>query len=399
MLTPEDIAAARKRIEPYIHRTPLVYSPTFSTMTGCEVYLKLETLQKAGSFKVRGAVHSILQNREAISKGGVVAASAGNHAQGVAIAAGSAGTRATIVMPAGSSVAKQEATRGYGAEIVLAGRNLEESIRYAGELEKRGLFFIHPYDDPNVIAGAGTIGCEILSDLPGVDYVIVPVGGGGLIAGIATAIKGVQEKTRIIGVQSDASDAAYQAFTFGSREAVSPGRTIADGIAVPVPGRESFTLMKKYVDWMYTVTEEEMIQAILLLLERKHLVVEGAGSAALAFLLSGKAVFPPASRIVLVLSGGNIDLGLLSRVMHQAQLRRDRAMWISVVISDSPGSLARMLGIIADTGGNIMDLIHKRDEKGLHPTEIRVEIEIETRGADHQQRIRSMLAGAGYALR
>ncbi len=142
MLTPEDIAAARKRIEPYIHRTPLVYSPTFSTMTGCEVYLKLETLQKAGSFKVRGAVHSILQNREAISKGGVVAASAGNHAQGVAIAAGSAGTRATIVMPAGSSVAKQEATRGYGAEIVLAGRNLEESIRYAGELEKRGLFFI-----------------------------------------------------------------------------------------------------------------------------------------------------------------------------------------------------------------------------------------------------------------
>ncbi len=399
MLTPEDIADAADLIRPHIHRTPLVYSPTFSAMTGCEVYLKLETLQKAGSFKVRGAVHSILKNRKGIGSAGVVAASAGNHAQGVALAAGIAGVRATIVMPVGSSVAKQEAARGYGAEIVIAGRTLQESILYAQVLAERGAFLVHPYDDKHVIAGAGTIGTEILEDLGDVGYVIVPVGGGGLIAGIAAAIKGAGNPARIIGVQAAACDAAYRAFAFEERELVSPGRTIADGIAVPIVGERPFGMIRAFVDRIGIVSEEEMVQAILLLAERKHLVVEGAGSAPLAYLLSGRGMFPERSRIVLIISGGNIDLPLFQRVIHQAQVARDRSMTISVVVDDRPGSLAKLLGTIAGAGGNIHEIIQKRDEKGLHPTEIRVEVEIETRGLLHQERIRSHLTGAGYISR
>ncbi|MCP1714774.1 threonine dehydratase [Methanocalculus alkaliphilus] len=399
MLTPQEIADAADLIRPHIHRTPLVYSPTFSAMTSCEVYLKLETLQKAGSFKVRGAVHSILRNRTRIGTIGVVAASAGNHAQGVALAAGIAGVRATIVMPVGSSVAKQEATRGYGAEVVLVGRTLQDSITYASCLAERGAFLIHPYDDRDVITGAGTIGSEILDEMRDVNYVIVPVGGGGLIAGIAAAVKGAGSQARIIGVQAVACDAAYRAFAFGERQPVRPGRTIADGIAVPIVGEQPFRIIRSSVDEIGTVSEDEMIQAILLLLERKHLVVEGAGSAPLAYLLSGRAVFPKGSRIVLVISGGNIDLPLFQRVIHQALVARDRSMTISVVIDDRPGSLAKVLGILAGAGGNILEIIQKRDEKGLHPTEIRVEIEIEVRGADHQQRIQGDLLSAGYRLR
>ncbi|RQD83513.1 MAG: threonine ammonia-lyase [Methanocalculus sp. MSAO_Arc2] len=397
MLAPVDISLAEDRIASYILKTPLVYSPTISKMTGYDVYLKLETLQKAGSFKIRGAANAILSRKDSIGPGGVVAASAGNHAQGVAIAARDTGLRATIVMPSGSSVAKQEATRSYGAEIVLAGKTLQDSVRYARMLEDKGLFFVHPYDNHDVIAGAGTIGIEIQRDLNEIDAVIVPVGGGGLIAGIATAIRGNGEDTRIIGVQAAACDAAYRAFTFESRELVTPKRSIADGIAVPIIGKHTFPIIRAYVDEMHTVSEEEMTLAILLLIERKRVIAEGAGSAALALLLSGRIAFPPGSRIVLVISGGNIDLSLLERVIHQAQIQRGRAITIHVVIDDIPGSLARLLGIIADAEGNILDIAHKRDEKGLHPSEIKVEIEIETRGVDHQQRIRSVLSDAGYS--
>ncbi|MDO9538532.1 MAG: threonine ammonia-lyase [Methanocalculus sp.] len=396
MLSPEDIAAAEDRIRPFTHRTPLVFSPTFSAMTGCSVYLKLETLQKAGSFKIRGATNAILLQRSLIGPDGVVAASAGNHAQGVALAARSAGVRATIVMPVGSSVAKQEATRGYGAEVVLAGRNLQESVRYARMLEDQGLFFIHPYDDEGVIAGAGTIGSEILEEITTPDVVIVPVGGGGLIAGIATAMNGERRNTRIIGVQSGACDAAYRAFTSGVHETVIPKRSIADGIAVPVAGELPLRLIRRYVDEMYTVTEEEMIDAILLLLERKRLVVEGAGATPLALLLSGRISLPQGSVVVLVISGGNIDLPLLQRVIRQAQIRRDRVMTISVVLDDKPGSLADLLQVIAGAGGNILDIAQKREEKDLHPTEVQVEVEVETRGGLHQQRIRGDILSAGY---
>jgi threonine dehydratase len=365
-------------------------------MTGCSVYLKLETLQKAGSFKIRGATNAILLQRSLIGPEGVVAASAGNHAQGVALAARSAGVRATIVMPVGSSVAKQEATRGYGAEVVLAGRNLQESVRYARMLEDQGLFFIHPYDDEGVIAGAGTIGSEILEEITTPDVVIVPVGGGGLIAGIATAMNGERRNTRIIGVQSGACDAAYRAFTSGVRETVIPKRSIADGIAVPVAGELPLQFIRRYVDEMYTVTEEEMIDAILLLLERKRLVVEGAGATPLALLLSGRISLPQGSVVVLVISGGNIDLPLLQRVIRQAQIRRDRVMTISVILDDRPGSLADLLRVIAGAGGNILDIAQKREDKDLHPTEVQVEVEVETRGALHQQRIRGDILSAGY---
>ncbi|MBR1369719.1 hypothetical protein RJ53_09630 [Methanocalculus chunghsingensis] len=399
MLSPDDISAAYDRISPYIFKTPLVYSPTFSGMTGADVYLKLETLQKTGSFKLRGATNAILNNRSLIGPNGVVAASAGNHAQGVALAAGIAGVRATIVMPVGSSVAKQEATRGYGAEVILAGKTLDETVRYARGLEEKGLFFIHPYDNEEVIAGAGTIGYEILMDLKEPDYIIVPVGGGGLMAGIATAVKGRGTKTRIIGVQASACDAAYRAFQDGKRHLVMPDKTIADGIAVPCVGEIPFEILRTYGDDICLVSEEEMIDAILLLIERKRIIAEAAGAAPLAALVSGRRTFPLGSTVVLVISGGNIDLSLLQRVITQGQIRKDHLLLLSIVIDDRPGSLADLLTVIADAGGNILDLSQRRDRKDLHPTEIRVEIEIEVRGADHQQRIRSHLLSAGYQLK
>jgi len=399
MVSLEDIRAAQQRISGHIIRTPLVYSPFFSARTGARVYLKLETLQKAGSFKVRGATNKILVNIAAVREHGVVAASAGNHAQGVAVAAHTAGVKATIVMPSWASIAKQEATRGYGAEIMIQGSSLEESIGRAAELAREGRLFIHPYDDDEVIAGQGTIGLEIRDDLPGADMIIVPVGGGGLITGIATAVKTIKPDIRILGVQAAACPSASGACATGSPVRVTAQPTIADGIRVAECGARTCPVLKELVDEVVLVTEDEIADAMLLLLERKHIVAEGAGAAPLAALLNGSIAIPPGSNVVLVISGGNVDSAQLFRIVRQAMTRQGRILRFSVLLDDRPGALAGLLSVIAKEGGNILHLDHTQGESDVPVMMARVEIEIETRGREHAGSILSAIRNAGYPVK
>ena len=305
MVTLADIQAASGLLEGKVIRTPLVHSPTISALTGAEIYLKLECMQKAGSFKVRGATYRILSKREEIGRGGVIAASAGNHAQGVAVAASLAGVPATIVMPTWVSLAKQEATTGYGARIILAGESLEESIEVAKRMAaEQDLTFIHPYDDPMIIAGQGTIGLEILSDLPDVQCVVVPVGGGGLIAGIATAMTALRPGIRVVGVQADACPSAQEAIRAGHPVTVEARPTIADGIRVKRTGEIAFPVIRDLVQDIVLVGEEDIVDAVLTLLERKKVLSEGAGAAPLAALLAGAVRVRPGEKVAAVISGG-----------------------------------------------------------------------------------------------
>lgn len=398
MVSLADIRAAEQRIAEHVIRTPLVYSPAISALTGALVYLKLETLQKAGSFKVRGAGNKILANIAAARTRGVVAASAGNHAQGVAVAAHAAGVQATIVMPSWASLAKQEATRRYGAEVVMYGSSLEESIGRAGELAQEGRLFIHPYDDDDVIAGQGTIGLEILHDLPGADMIIAPVGGGGLIAGIATAAKAIRPGVRIIGAQAAACPSAYEAIGAGSPVRVTARPTIADGIRVAESGARTFPVLQELVEGVVLASEEEIADAMLLLLERKHVVAEGAGAAPLAVLLNGSITIPPGSTVVLVISGGNVDSAQLFRIVRQVMARQGRILRFSVLLEDRPGALAELLSLIAMQGGNILHIDHTQGEGEIPVMMARVEIELETRGKDHAEAVLQVIKNTGYRM-
>jgi threonine dehydratase len=400
MVSLEDIKAAETRIFPHIIRTPLVYSSTISDLTGANVYLKLETLQKAGSFKVRGATNKILTYYATASRTtGVVAASAGNHAQGVALAARSAGIPATIVMPEWSTLTKQEATRRYGAQVIVYGLTLEESIEKAKDIARKGNLFIHPYDDDAVIAGQGTIGLEILNDLPATDMIIVPVGGGGLIAGIATAAKGMKPDIVIIGVQAGMCPSAGEALRQGSPCRVLAGKTIADGIRVAETGAHTLPIIRHFVDRHVLVSEEEIADAMLLLLERKHIVAEGAGAVPLAALLNGSIDVPSGSNIVLVISGGNVESSLLFRVIRQSLVRQGRIMSFSVLLDDQPGTLARIITLLAQEQGNILRIHHMEGESDIPALMVRVNIELETRGWDHIRKIKKSLTDGGYEIR
>lgn len=396
MVTLADIRAAEARIAGHVIRTPLVYSPSLSARTGADVYLKLETLQKAGSFKVRGATNKIIANIDAVREHGVVAASAGNHAQGVAVAAHAAGVRATIVMPSWASLSKQEATRGYGAEVLLYGSSLEESITRAGELARGGMLFIHPYDDDEVIAGQGTIGTEILDELPKTDLIIAPVGGGGLIAGIATAAKAIRPGTRITGVQAAACPSAPEAVAAGSPVRVKAQQTIADGIRVAETGSRTYPVLRDLVDRIVLVSENDIADAMLLLLERKHIVAEGAGAAPLAALLNGSIAIDPKSTVVLIISGGNVDSAQLFRIVRQAMARQGRILRFSVLLNDCPGALAGLLSVIAAQGGNIVHIDHTQGEREVPVMMARVEIEVETRGREHAEALLDAITKAGY---
>lgn len=398
MVSLADIRTAERRIAEHVIRTPLVYSPAISALTGARVYLKLETLQKAGSFKVRGATNKILANIHEARQRGVVAASAGNHAQGVAVAAYAAGVPATIVMPSWASIAKQEATRSYGAEVVMHGSSLEESISRAGELADEGRLFIHPYDDDDVIAGQGTIGLEILDDLPCVDMIIIPIGGGGLAAGIATAVTSIRHDIRIIGVQAAACPSAARAVSAGSPVQVTARTTIADGIRVAECGARTFPILQELIDQVVLTSEEEIADAMLLLLERKHVVAEGAGAAPLAALLNGSVTIVPGSVIVLVISGGNVDSAQLFRIVRQAMTRQARILRFSVILDDLPGALAGLLSVIALQGGNILHIDHTQGEGDVPVMMARVEIELETRGRDHADALREAVREAGYHI-
>lgn len=398
MVSLADIRAAERRISRCIIRTPLVFSPTFSEITGAQIYLKLETLQRAGSFKVRGASNKILSHLTEIGDTGVVAASAGNHAQGVAVAAHSADIPVTIIMPEWSSLSKQEAARGYGAQVIIHGQSLEESIEKAQEIARTGRLLIHPYDDEEVIAGQGTIALEIFADLPDADMIVVPVGGGGLIAGIATAAKEQNPDIKIIGVQAEACPSAREAIRQGSPVMVPAGKTIADGIRVAETGVATFPALQRYVDQLVLVSEEEIADAILLLLERKHIVAEGAGAVPLAAIMNGSVEIVPGSKIVLVISGGNIESNQLFRVIRQSLARQGRIMRFSVILDDQPGALARLLSVIAKERGNILHIHHAQGDGDIPVQMAKVTIELETRGRDHSQSLREVLEENAYKI-
>jgi threonine dehydratase len=396
MVTLADIRLAEERIAGTIIRTPVVFSPALSAMTGSKVWLKLETLQRAGSFKVRGAANRILAAGDTVRSCGVVAASAGNHAQGVVVAAHATGVAAVIVMPEWAGISKQEATRGYGAEVVIHGKTLEESIARAEQLAAGGRLFIHPFNDDAVIAGQGTIGLEILADLPETDLIVVPVGGGGLIAGIATAVKALRPEVSVIGVQAAACPSAKEALQKDRPAPVSAGRTIADGIRVAKTGSLAFPIIRKLVDQIVLTTEDEIADAMLLLLERKHIVAEGAGAAPLAALMNGSIDIRPGSTVVLVISGGNVDSAQLFRIVRQSMARQGRILRFSVLLDDQPGSLARLLEVIAKSGGNILHIHHTLGESGVPVQVARVQFELETRGRDHSEEIKNAVKNAGY---
>ena len=398
MVSLADIEAAKIRISHHIIHTPLVYSPTISEMTGANVYLKLETLQKAGSFKVRGATNKILSTRDSSLNHGVVAASAGNHGQGVAVAAHSAGIPATIVMPEWSSLSKQEATRGYGAQVIIHGASLEESITRAQEIADKGALFIHPFNDDEVIAGQGTIALEILDDLPETDMIVVPVGGGGLIAGIATAAKAKKSGISIIGVQAQECASAIEAIRRGVPYHIQAGKTIADGIRVAETGSQTLPLLQQNVDRIVLASEEKITDAMLLLLERKHIVAEGAAAVPLAAFMNGEIIVQPGSNVVLVISGGNIESSQLFKVIRSALFRKGRIMHFSVMLDDHPGTLARLLFVIAQEQGNILHIHHSTGENDLPVFMARVEIELETRGQDHISSIKKRLVDNGYEI-
>ena len=398
MITFESVQNAAKILRDKVIRTPLIHSPSLSRMFGGEIYLKLENLQKTGSFKIRGATYSILINKDKIGSGGVVTASAGNHAQGVALAARLAGIPSTVVMPEWSSISKQEGTRGYGAEVIIEGKNLEESLKKAQEFARKDKTFIHPFEDRDIITGQGTIALEIMEDLEDMDMVLVPVGGGGIISGIAATIKSIRPNVKVIGVQSAACPSAYESYHKKEITKVISEYSIADGISVKQVGNLNFDIIQKYVDDMILVEEDQIAAAILLLLERKKILAEGAGAVSLAALLNGSLTIPQKGRIVLIISGGNVDSSLLGRIVNQGLVINGRIMRLRVRLPDTPGSLAQLLILISRLKANVLHIFHDRNARNLPIYITRVDLDIETRGSEHIEDIARNLKAAGYAL-
>ena len=399
MLSLEDVLEARDRVAETARRTPLEYSHTFSSMTGAEVHLKLETFQRTGSFKIRGATNRILTLSEAERETGVVTASAGNHAQGVALAATRAGVDAKIVMPEGAPISKIKATRGYGAEVLLYGTDYNEAAQRAHEIEREGgRTYVHAFDDETVMAGQGTIGLEILADLPEVDTVVVPIGGGGLIAGIATAIDARAADARVIGVQPEGAAAAARSLEKGELAELDRVETIADGVATRSTGENTFEVIDERVDEVVTVPDAEIAMAITHLLERSKTLVEGAGAIPLAALLSGAFDYEEDEVIVPVLSGGNIDLNTLTTVIVRGLVATGRYVKIRTVLQDRPGALEELVEIISAHRANIYAIQHDRTSRNVGMGDAEVELDLETRGQEHVEELLTSLAECGYEV-
>jgi threonine dehydratase len=392
------IERAQNRLVRVINRTPMVYSDTISNLMGHEVFLKLESLQKAGSFKIRGAYCKLSQLSPAERKRGVVAASAGNHAQGVALAASLLGIHSTIVMPQESSIAKQEATRSYGGEVVLSGSDVNEALDHAREIEKTGKVFVHPFDDEEIIAGQGTMGLEILKEVPGVETIIVPIGGGGLISGISAIVKKRRPRVRIIGVESSHASSAVRSLKRKKIVEVKIRPTLADGIALRRVGELTFPIIQKNVEQVVTVQEDQIASAILMLMERKRVVAEGAGATPLAALLSGRAEVR-GKRVVLVVSGGNIDFNLLDRIIEKGLAQTGRVARFEVCLRDVPGALAKIAGLVGQYRANILHIIHERAARDIAIGYSKVILVLETRNRNHIQEIKNGLKKQNYALR
>jgi threonine dehydratase len=396
---PDDVLSAREVLRPVIRQTPLLESSALSVLLGGPVFLKCENLQRGGSFKVRGAYLRISRLTEAERARGVIAASAGNHAQGVALAASSLGARATVVMPAAAPLPKVAATRSYGAEVILHGAAVEDALAKACELaEETGSIFIHPFEHPDVIAGQGTVGLEIAEQCPQARTVVLPVGGGGLAAGVAVAASSVLPKARLIGVQAEAIAPVPGSVAAGYPVAVTPSATMADGIAVAKPGALTIALLARHGARVLTVTEENLSRALLLCLERAKQLVEPAGAAGVAALLEHPAsLFEPP--VVVVLSGGNIDPLLLSKVLRHGLSAAGRYLAFRCKLPDRPGALATLLAELAALGANVLDVMHERVTADLRVDEAEVNLHLETRGPEHCDSVISQLRKSGYTLR
>ena len=392
-----DIEAARALLAGVVRVTPLERSRLLSLQLGVETWLKCENMQRAGSYKVRGAYTRISRLSDAERARGVVAASAGNHAQGVALAAGLLGARSTVFMPEGAPLPKVSATKGYGASIEYAGNSVDDALVAAREFaERTGAILIHPFDHPDVIAGQGTVGLEILEQCPEVATIVTAVGGGGLVSGVAVAAKALKPDIKIIGVQAEGAAAYPPSLAAGEPIKLLESSTIADGIAVLRPGELTFAHVSKLVDDVVTVSDEDLSAALLILLERHKMVVEPAGGAAVAALLTGKV--PLAGPVVAILSGGNIDPMLLLRVIEHGLASAGRFLRLSVRTGDQPGELARLLGEIAETRANIVDVAHSRHNPRLSFGEVEIQLSVETRGPDHSSALIAALRGAGYIV-
>ena len=392
----KDVQAAHEVVRSQVRHTPVKRSSSLSQATKSEFALKLENFQRTGSFKVRGALNKIHHLTAAERKAGVVCASAGNHAQGVAYAAARAGVKATVFMPEDAPLAKLVATRGYGADVRLAGRDYQEAFEAAEEFRaKMGATFVHAYDDPLVMAGQGTIGLELMADLPKLDTVLVPIGGGGLICGIATAVKGLNPKARVIGIQAEGASTIAPSLQKGKPIALEAVSTMADGIAVRKTGQLTFPIIKDLVDEVVTVSEAEIAAAILFLLERTKAVAEGAGAVGLAAAMHGKVDLAGRNACAVV-SGGNIDMTLVSRIIQRGLVKAGRIAVLHTTISDRPGSLAAFLDVLAKAKASVIELNHDRDRLDLALNRTGLEVHVETRGPEHIAELRKALKAAGY---
>jgi threonine dehydratase len=398
LLSLADVEAARELLAGVVESTPLTLSRPLTEITGVPTWLKCENQQRAGSYKVRGAYTRIARLSDAERRRGVVAASAGNHAQGVALAAEMLGASATVFMPEGAPLPKVAATRGYGAAIEYAGTSVDDALDAARLFaEQTGAVLIHPFDHPDVIAGQGTVGLEILDQLPDAATIITAVGGGGLISGLSVAVKSLRPDVRIVGVQAAGAAAFPPSLAAGSPQKLERGVTIADGIAVLRPGDLTFAHVSKLVDEVVTVTDDDLSGALLVLLERHKMVVEPAGAAGVAALMSGAHV-PSRGPAVAILSGGNIDPMLLLRVIEHGLASAGRFLRLAVRCDDRPGELARLLTEIANQRANVVDVAHVRESPRLSFGEVEVALSVETRGPDHSTALISVLRAAGYRV-
>ena len=397
MVTLEQIEAARERIREVVVDTPYAYAPILSETSGVKVYLKKENLQMTGAFKIRGAYNKIASLSDEERAKGVVAASAGNHAQGVAFSANRFGCRAVIVMPESTPLTKVNGVKYYGAEVILAGSNYDEAYAYATKFgAEHGLVFVHPFADDEVIAGQGTVALDILDAQSDIDAVLIPVGGGGLISGMAAAIKAKNPKIEVIGVTAEGAPAMKRSFESGLPEDTLSVRTIADGIAVRDTSPMTLKYMLETVDRVISVDDEEIANAILFLLERQKIVVEGAGAVGVAAIMHNKLPELKGKKVAVLLSGGNVDVTLLSVIIEKGLLKSFRKMKLTVTLVDKPGSLMALTQILTDLTANIVQISYDRTSADLDYGDAHVTIHLETKGAEHQEQIHSLLLANGY---
>ncbi|MBV8695509.1 MAG: threonine ammonia-lyase [Chloroflexi bacterium] len=397
-VTIADIWQAYKFLKPLLHHTALTPSRTLRAMTEADIYLKCEHMQRSGSFKVRGAGYKVARLSEEQRRAGVIAASAGNHAQGVALAAAQYNIPCTIVMPQNAPLAKVTATQGYGAEVVLHGLTYDDAYQHCLELQqKSGATYIHAFDDPDVIAGQGTLGLEMLNDLPDADAIVVPVGGGGLISGIAIAARALKPDITIIGVEAEGAASCRISLDAGSPQTLPAITTVADGIATKSPGALTFSIIEHLVDDVVTISDEAIINAVLLLMERCKMMVEGAGAAGLAALLS-RAVTLPGKKILVPLTGGNIDINLVSRFIEHGLAAAGRYFVFHTRLTDRPGELMRMLAIITEMRINVIDVRYQRISNRLPIMQREETITLETRDRAQCEELLRRLRADGYMV-